>query len=77
MLFENFKKLFEFEDQVGKEIYYLVKNFTGELGIGGPEKERMNDKNQYRLEWIDFIQAEKLTNLYPVEIIQKIIKLLK
>jgi hypothetical protein len=52
--------------------FYLVREFTGTPKIGGPEKERMNENNQYYPEWKELNQLEELTNLYPKEAKNKI-----
>jgi len=58
---------FELENQY----YFLIENFSGEISLGGPEKEKMNQDNQYFLEWIDIATLEKIENLYPKEAIHK------
>jgi len=57
------KFLFEIiDDRQAK--YYLVKYIDGELKLGGPEKERMNENDQYYLEWYTPEEASKLP-FYP------------
>jgi 8-oxo-dGTP pyrophosphatase MutT (NUDIX family) len=34
------------------EHYFPAATFAGELRLGGPERERQSDENQYRLEWV-------------------------
>ncbi len=52
--------------------YFLAKNFTGKLQLGGPEIKKQSPNNIYLLEWIPI---EKLTKilLYPKNIALKII----
>ncbi len=35
-----------------KEIFFVAKSFTGEVSLGGPERERNSPANSYQLEWI-------------------------
>lgn len=48
-----------------KEYYYLVKDFHGEVALGGEEKETMNKDDQYYPQWFDRTEAFQLPNLYP------------
>ncbi|MEK7574443.1 MAG: NUDIX domain-containing protein [Patescibacteria group bacterium] len=50
-----------------KEYYFTIEEFTGTPELGGPEKEKMNEQNQYYLEWIDLTKIGKMENLYPKE----------
>lgn len=52
-------------DYQQKEYYYLVKDFRGEVALGGEEKENMNKDNQYYPRWFDLTKAFQLANLYP------------
>ncbi|MBA3064529.1 NUDIX domain-containing protein [Candidatus Woesearchaeota archaeon] len=52
-------------------IYFLAKKFSGELRLGGPELQRVNDNNQYHLEWVHKKDLQKLL-LYPKEVKEKI-----
>lgn len=47
------------------EYWFLVKDFTGEPILGGPEKERMNDTDQYHLIWKSLEEIKNLDNLMP------------
>ncbi|MBU3941563.1 MAG: NUDIX domain-containing protein [Nanoarchaeota archaeon] len=51
--------------------YFLAKKFSGELRLGGPELQRVNDNNQYHLEWVHKKDLQKLL-LYPKEVKEKI-----
>jgi hypothetical protein len=57
--------------------FYLVREFTGTPKLGGPEKERMNENNQYYPEWKNLNQLKELTNLYPEEAKNKVEKLMR
>lgn len=46
--------LFKLEDIGRFEHYFLITDYEGSPKIGGPELERMNEQNQYILEWRDF-----------------------
>ncbi len=63
---------FEIENRGVKEVYCLVTDFSGTLQLGGPEKERMNEQNQYFPEWFNLIKASELKNLMPREAINKL-----
>jgi len=71
------KLLFEIENRGQEEFYFLIKEFSGTLKLGGPEKERMNENNQYYPEWMDLDTASNLSNLYPEEARRKIKELIK
>ena len=71
------KLLFEIENQNRKEYYFLIKEFTGMLKLGGEEKERMNKDNQYYPQWVDLDRLSKLDNLYPELARKKVIELYK
>jgi len=71
------KLLFEIENRGQEEFYFLIKEFSGTLKLGGPEKERMNENNQYYPEWVDLDKISDLSNLYPEEARQKIKELIK
>ena len=88
---ENPKLLFELEnqmqDQYGghmtgypNEHYFLIENFTGQPELGGPEKERTDDKNQYFLEWIEMENTAKIgnmPNLYPRKAVNKLMEFMR
>ena len=59
-------------DEGNTEIYYLVTSFSGNVALGGEEKEIMNESNQYYPEWWDISEARSLSNLYPAEILSKL-----
>mgnify|MGYP001496438931 CR=1 FL=1 len=70
------KLLFQIKNQGRKELYFLIKDFSGIVEFGGEEKEIMNENNQYYPVWISFEEMKKLKNLYPEEAKEKAIKLL-
>ena len=71
------KLLFQIKNQGREEFYSLVKEFTGVPKIGGEEKERMNENNQYFPVWLDFRKALKLPNLYPGQAKTKVEEIIK
>ena len=77
LLVKNNRKLFEIENQGRRETYCLIKEFDGTLEIKGPEKERMNEQNQYYLEWVKLSVIRELNNLYPQEAIRKLSEFLQ
>ena len=59
-------KIGEYLNDNNPVIYYLVKSFSGEAKLGGPEKLRMqeNVRNRYILEWVNLNDID-LINLVP------------
>ncbi len=76
---KEFEFLFKLDDtyDVRQQIdyTYLIKDFTGDLQLGGPEKEIMNENNQYYPEWIDFEDFKNIADLWPEKIRDKILNL--
>lgn len=72
---KNYEKVFEIENGGIKEAYYLVIGFSGTPQLGGPEKERMNENNQYCPKWLNLIQAAELKNLFPREAVAQVKRL--
>lgn len=70
----NPAQVYEFEGR--DEYFYLIKDFSGEVELGGPEKERMNENNQFIPKWVSIKEMKKMDNLYPKEAKEKLIKLL-
>ena len=54
------------------EHYFLIKDFSGDMALGGPEKEKMNEQNQYYLEWVELSKIKDISNLYPKEAVERI-----
>jgi len=54
----------------------LATKFTGKLQLGGPEKKKMNEKNQYYPEWVSLKKIKEL-KLFPEAIKEKILDLAK
>jgi len=69
--------LFKINNHGEDEFYFLVTNFSGRPQIGGPEKEIMNENNQYHPFWISLNELPKLSNLYPKQAKQKVEELIK
>ena len=69
------KLLFQIENRGQEELYFLIKEFSGIPELSGPEKERMNENNQYYPEWIDLDKASNLVNFYPEEARIKLLQL--
>lgn len=72
------RKLWEYENEKGGglEHYFWATKFTGKLQLGGPEKERMNEKNQYYPEWV-LLKKIKELKLFPGAIKERILDLAK
>ncbi len=69
------EKIFEIENRGVKETYYLVMEFSGTPQLGGPEKSRMSEQNQYYPEWLELMKAAELKNLFPREAVEKLRRL--
>lgn len=59
------------------EHYFLVENFTGLPQFGGPEKDQMNEQNQYHIEWIELGDMSKYGNIYPRDGVNKLLNYFK
>lgn len=72
------KLLFEIENSYkGKtvqEYFFLAKDFTSTPVLGGEEKDRMNEKNQYAPVWVNLSDLPN-TPLLPTKAKEFIIKL--
>lgn len=68
------KKLWEYRDDFDNRIHhsFLVKNFSGNLQLSGPEAKRNSDNDKYILEWHEINRIDNLL-IYP-EIIKEKIK---
>lgn len=64
----------ELQDDLNQGYYFIVKDFSGTLQLGGPELERQNENNIYNLEWISFKKIKEL-NLVPNEVKELILNM--
>lgn len=64
-----------FTGREGLQDYYcfLVTGYRGTFAIGGPEKESMNESNQYYLEWVELDQLSSMPTLFPQTVIREIL----
>lgn len=69
--------LFAIENQDKIELYFLIGECVGVPKLGGPEKERMTDENQYHIEWVKLSELGKMNNVYPQEAVKKLLKSLR
>lgn len=69
--------LFEIENGSDHEYYFLVKEFDGEVALGGEEKDNMTASNQYIPRWVPIKNIASLTNLFPHEGKEKILRSLR
>ena len=80
------KEEFDIDVKVGRLIYILDTpsrlNFvfeceysSGEITLGGPEKERMKEDDQYFVEWTDLDKMEEI-NLQPTKTKKALLKYL-
>ena len=73
------------EAYIGSEIkrfsplqhFYLITNFEGTPKLGGPEKERACESNQYHFEWIPLEKISETKDLYPNEAREKLVEYIK
>ena len=70
----NPAQVYEFKGR--DEYFYLITDFTGEVQLGGPEKERMHEGNQFHPKWVSISEMKNMPNLYPKEAKGKLIELL-
>jgi len=70
------KLLTTFENQGREEFYFLVTKFSGTPKIGGEELERMDDRNQYHLLWMEVEKLKNFADLYPRKAREEIAELL-
>ncbi|MBI2618184.1 NUDIX domain-containing protein [Candidatus Kaiserbacteria bacterium] len=59
------------------EHYFLIEAHSGIPEISGPEKERMNEQNQYHIVWLGLNEIKKMENVYPREGTRKLIDFLR
>ena len=52
--------------------YFLVTDFHGVPELGGPEKESADENNKYFIEWHTFNQLNCIRNIYPGDIVSKL-----
>lgn len=69
------KFLFKIENAGRFEHHFLILKYEGDPKLGGPEAERMNDKNQYILNWFPVGQLNSI-NLFPDKAKESVIYLL-
>ena len=55
--------------------YFVCETDETDIKLGGPEKQRMNEKEQYHVEWLDLDQISK-ANFIPKPAKEGIIKFL-
>lgn len=63
------RKVFELTNRGNREYWYFVNEFNGIHTVGGPEKERMNEENQYLIEYKSLEEIRMLDNFFPKEAI--------
>jgi mutator protein MutT len=64
------------EHGLQREVYFLVTSYTGTPVLSGEEKERMNEMNQYYIEWKPLKEAVHIETLYPKVARERIAELL-
>jgi 8-oxo-dGTP pyrophosphatase MutT (NUDIX family) len=55
------------------EYYFLIEDYSGVPEIGGPEKERMTEQNQYHIVRLSMDEFAKLPNVFPREGVERLI----
>lgn len=68
-------KIARLTNQGREETYFWAKKYSGELALGGEEKEHMNINNQYHLEWKGKEEFEEAEPFYPSEMKEKVVAL--
>lgn len=56
-----------------KHYFFLVKKFSGDLQLGGPERIRNSEENKYILEWHELKNMPNLP-IVPEDLKQKLIE---
>ncbi|MEI6304741.1 MAG: NUDIX domain-containing protein [Candidatus Taylorbacteria bacterium] len=54
--------------------YFLITEFHGVPELGGPEKESADENNKYFIEWHTFNQLNCIQNIYPGNIVSKLME---
>lgn len=75
-LYQIEKNLSENQNYSPFQYFYLINHFEGTPELGGSEKERSSENNQYILEWIPLSKLPKIEDLYPKEAYYKLIELI-
>ncbi len=56
--------------------FFLITEYAGNPEIGGPERERMNEQNQYHIVWLDLEKLKTMDNVYPKEGVMRLLEVL-
>lgn len=73
---KEYKHIFNLDYTDHVESYYLIKEFSGELKLGGPEIERFGPDNKYSFVWVNIKELNLVHNLVPAEAVGKVSELL-
>ena len=62
-----------------KYFLFLINKYTGTPKIDdcSPEKEGDGENNQHHLVWVPINDLESMNNLYPLEVIKKLLSFIK
>ena len=67
------RELFRLNDaERGENRFFLIRDFQGELKLGGPEAERASERNQFIPEWMEARRIAEAGNVYPEEAAKKL-----
>lgn len=79
IIVKSYNKLFEVidENKNTKQIgtYFMVKDFEGEFELGGPEKNKHNEHNQYHIELIPLEDFRKVKDVLPIQARENLYKI--
>jgi len=71
----NVRSVFELENGLRNETYFLVSDYNGKIELGdGPEQERQSSSNYYQPVWVPLKEILSI-NLQPVEVKFKVLRL--
>jgi ADP-ribose pyrophosphatase YjhB (NUDIX family) len=70
------KLIFYIDTESRIAFYFECTTNDVEIALGGPEKERMHDNEQYHVEWVELPKIKKLTFI-PAPAKEEILKYLK
>lgn len=67
----EFRLLF---DLPNGQSFFLIEKYNGIPELGGPEKVKMNEENQYHLVWRDLMTIINTGDVFPVEGAKELLK---
>lgn len=69
---ENCREVLRAEDWGKEHVFFLIDRFSGSVQLGGEEKERMNEDDQYLPTWYSKDELKDLAPFRPDKIQKKL-----